>query len=384
MTARERYVSTVLFRNQDKPPFSPGGGRKSTIEAWRRQGLPNDVSDYNAYVRDLLGIKIDKTQTPVSHGVDFRMIPQFEERVLEHHLPKPGDSGPGTLIVQDWKGNICEISDEYDVSYLRSAIDFVTRKWIRCPVETREDWESMKQRYDAEDPQRFPADFEERCRKLKDRDYVSTLCLAGPFWQLREWLGFENLCMLFVDDPEFVQEMIGFWEEFVARLLERIFECYVPDAVTINEDMAYKCKPMIGPDMTREFLLKTWKLWGDMARSAGVPVYEIDSDGYVGDLIPVWIEAGFNLNSPQEAAAGNDLVAYLGQFGTSMAYAGGVDKRAMAAGGDVIKAEIERLIPAIRAGGYIPSCDHGIPADVSWPNFVEYCRLLAKATGWLS
>jgi hypothetical protein len=37
----------------------------------------------------------------------------------------------------------------------------------------------------------------------------------------------------------------------------------------------------------------------------------------------------------------------------------------------------------IDAGGYIPGCDHGVPSDVTWPDFVEYCRLLAGATGWL-
>ena len=383
MTPRERYISTILFKNNDKPPFSPGGGRKSTIEAWRRQGLPGEVHDYHQYVRDLLGIPTEQTQRPIYHGVDFRMIPQFEERVKEHHPAMPSETGPGTLIVQDWKGNICEISDEYDVSYLRNAIDFVTRKWIKCPVETREDWESMRKRYIVEDPQRFPADFAERGKQLKDRDYVAGLSFSGPFWQLREWLGFENLCMLFLDDPDFVRDMVSFWEEFIAQVLERIFETFVPDVITINEDMAYKVKPMIGPDMSREFLLPSWKRWGDLAKKAGVPVYEIDSDGFVGDLIPVWIEAGFNMNSPQEVAAGNDIVAYHGLYGSKMAYAGGVDKRAMATGGDVLRREIERLEPVIRAGGFIPSCDHGIPADVSWPNFVEYCRLLAKATGWI-
>lgn len=28
-------------------------------------------------------------------------------------------------------------------------------------------------------------------------------------------------------------------------------------------------------------------------------------------------------------------------------------------------------------------CDHGVPPDISWPNFVEYSRLLAELTGWL-
>ena len=38
---------------------------------------------------------------------------------------------------------------------------------------------------------------------------------------------------------------------------------------------------------------------------------------------------------------------------------------------------------AVCDGGYIPGCDHGIPHDVSWNNFVGYCRHMAELTGWL-
>jgi uroporphyrinogen decarboxylase len=375
MTPREQYIATLLFEKPDRVYFDPGYGRKSTRERWYQEGLPADVTDYVGYARQLLGIEPVPTSLVVQPGVDFRMIPHFEEKVLERK--------PGTQVVQDWKGNICEISDEFDVSYLREAIDFVTRNWIKCPVESRADWEQMKRRYVVDDPKRFPADFADRARRLRDRTYPAGIVFPGPFWQLREWLGFENLCMLLVDDPGFAQEMIDFWERFVVQVLERTLDQYVPDFVMIQEDMAYKEKPMIGPDMSRQVLLPTWRRWGKLIRGAGVPIYEVDSDGYAGSLIPVWIEAGFNCNSPQEVAAGNDLPAYRQQYGTQMAYRGGVDKRAMAKGGAALKAEIDRLTPVIKAGGFIPSCDHGIPHDVSWPNFLEYCRLLAEATGWL-
>jgi len=45
-------------------------------------------------------------------------------------------------------------------------------------------------------------------------------------------------------------------------------------------------------------------------------------------------------------------------------------------------AEMARLAPLAKDGGYIPSCDHGVPPDVSWPAFIEYGKLLAKITGW--
>jgi len=33
-------------------------------------------------------------------------------------------------------------------------------------------------------------------------------------------------------------------------------------------------------------------------------------------------------------------------------------------------------------GGFIAGIDHGIPPDISWPNMVEFVRLLAQLTGW--
>lgn len=376
MNERERYIATLTFAKPDRVPFVPGDGRESTLAAWRGQGLPAEVDDYHAYVRQLIGLPDDAVAAGprTEIGVDFRMIPQFDEAILEERAD--------TRIVRDWKGNVCEIARRYDVRYLREPIDFVTRRWLKCPVADRADWDDMKRRYAIDAAGRFAADFNERAARLDSRTYPSGLVISGPFWQLREWLGFEGLCMLLLDDAAFAQEMIDFWEEFVAGVLERIFQCYVPDYVTIAEDMAYKVKPMIGPEMCHRFLLKCWRRWHALCRRAGVPIYEIDSDGHVGQLIPVWIEAHVNSTSPLEAAAGNDLPAYRRTFGTAMAYRGGIDKRAMAQGGQAIRDEIDRLRPAIEAGGYIPSCDHGVPADVSWPNFVAYCRLLAEATGW--
>ena len=66
-----------------------------------------------------------------------------------------------------------------------------------------------------------------------------------------------------------------------------------------------------------------------------------------------------------------------------MAFRGGVDKRAIAKGGAAIEGEIARIRPVIASGGYIPGCDHGVPSDVSWPDFVRYVGLLARATGWI-
>jgi hypothetical protein len=376
MTERERYLETILFGKPDKVPLEPGYPRVSTLVAWRTQGLPED-RNYLQVVREILGIpEPPPTKTHVWPGVSFEMIPIFEQKVLEHK--------DGHYIVQDWMGAITEISDQYDLTYLRSTCDFVTRKWHKFPVENRRDWEIMKERYDATSPERYPGNFKERCALLKDRDYVSYISFNGPFWQLREWCGMEGLCYLMADDPKLVDEMCVFWAEFVSAVMAPLLEKVELDFVQINEDMAYKAHSMISPAMMRRFVLPSYKRWVGEIKTSGCPIVSVDSDGFIGELIPLWIEAGINCNDPVEVAAGNDIVAFRKEFGRNMAYTGGIDKRAMAKGGQALHDEIMRVVPPLlKEGGFIPSCDHGVPPDISWQNYIEHTRLLAQLTGWL-
>lgn len=374
MTPRERYIETLTFGSPDRIPFMPGHARKSTLARWHREGLPEGQNP-TAYAAQQLGFELPPGAEPRGLDVDFRLRPIFEEKVLEHR--------DGHYVVQDWKGNICEIADNFDVSYLRNATDFVTRRWIKCPVETRADWEAMKPRYDLDAPGRFPEGFAQRWAGLRERDWPLNIGVSGPFWQLREWCGFEGLCMLMIDDPEFVDEMAGFWMRFVSGMLERILPHVVPDTFFISEDMAYKAKSMISMDMARRFCMPSWVEWTQQVKAAGCPLVDIDSDGFIGELIPLWIEAGVNVCDPIEVAAHCDIVAFRRQFGRRMAYRQGIDKRCMAAGGQTLKDEMQRIAPVVRDGGYLPGCDHGVPSDIAWPDFMDYCQQLAKLTGWL-
>jgi len=302
------------------------------------------------------------------------MIPNFEEKVLEHK--------DGHYIVQDWMGAITEISDTFDYTYIRSAKDFVTRKWHRFPVQERRDWEEkIKWRYDPRQTGRFPVDFAGITQRINQRETVYQLTIPGPFWQMREWCGLEGLCMLMHDDANFVEEMARTWQDFVLQVLEPILARVQPDMVMVNEDMAYKLHSMISLRMVNRFLRPAWEAWAGALRDNGCPVIAIDSDGYIGELLPVWIEAGFNCNFPVEVAAENDIAAYRRAYGRKMAYLGGIDKRAIAAGGETMQKELLRVIPPLlKEGGFIPGCDHGVPPDISWENFVEYAKTLAEMT----
>lgn len=381
MTERERFRATLLFDRPDRPPLdpggpSPGGPRESTLSTWHTQGLPTGA-DWYTYLMQVLGITYTPPGPRVSLGVSFTMLPTFEEKVLERR--------DRHIIAQDSMGAIVEMSDAYDFSYLRTPKDFVSRRWLRFPVQSRQDWEEkIKWRYDPRHPARFPADFAARCRALRDRDYVLRVNFRGPFWQLRDWCGMEGLCLLMMDDPDFVQEMIDFYADFILRTLSPLLAQVELDYVQVAEDMAYKLHSMISPAMTRRFLLPSWKRWIAAIKASGCPIVCMHCDGYMAELLPLWIEAGFNCCYPVEVAAGNDVTTFRRKYGWQMAYIGGIDKRALAAGGDTLRAEVLRVVPPLlKDGGFIPACDHAVPPDVSWPNFVAYTRLLAQLTGWL-
>jgi uroporphyrinogen-III decarboxylase len=52
---------------------------------------------------------------------------------------------------------------------------------------------------------------------------------------------------------------------------------------------------------------------------------------------------------------------------------GGIDKRVLAGSKEGIEKELLRILPVMRErGGYIPTCDHGVPEEVSYENYLYY------------
>ena len=50
---------------------------------------------------------------------------------------------------------------------------------------------------------------------------------------------------------------------------------------------------------------------------------------------------------------------------------GGIDKRVLAGGKEVIEEFLGRIMPyMVKRGGFIPTCDHGVPHNVSYENYM--------------
>ncbi len=358
MTDRDRYIQTIKFGNPDRIPYRFGNPRESTLSAWYYQGLKKEVPLYEA-------VDLDDWR---SMKIDFQPIPRFEERTLEEYDDK-----------RIW---IDEMGAKRIDHKNPVTPGFVTRSWLDFPVKTRDDFKKMIKRFNSQSPERFGEDLNKYIKQNTERDHVIRLTLHGPFWKVRDWVGFENLCMLCVTEPEFVREMMDFVIEFTIEVLEGKIDQLAIDQIFINEDMAYKTASMISPDMVKNLMVPGYKRLMNFLKCKNVATVVIDCDGHISELIPVWIDVGFDATWPVEIAANNDPVAYRKKFGKDIAFMGTIDKRELRFGFDEVKKEIMSKVPyLIEEGGYIPGVDHGIPPDVPVRNYlymVELIRAIAE------
>jgi uroporphyrinogen-III decarboxylase len=78
--------------------------------------------------------------------------------------------------------------------------------------------------------------------------------------------------------------------------------------------------------------------------------------------------------SPFEVAAGNDVVEIARKY-PELVILGGIDKRVLAAGREAIDEHLKHIMPSmVKRGGYIPTCDHGVPDNVSYDSYMHYRR----------
>jgi uroporphyrinogen decarboxylase len=188
----------------------------------------------------------------------------------------------------------------------------------------------------------------------------------------RMLMGEEALAYAFYDEPGMVHDMMETMTEFSIAVLARALREAPVTLVQLWEDMCYRGGPLVSPRMVREFMLPRYRRICDAVRAAGVDIIFLDSDGDLGELIPLWLEAGINGLFPFERAAGNDIVELRRRYGRNLLMSGGIDKRALPRGRAAIDAELDRIIPVALDGGYVPTLDHGIPPDVPWEAFRYY------------
>ena len=381
MTDKERFHATMAFQPCDRPPYWEQGFWGGAVARWyeegmvRKHGVVGDPA-YGDTVRgpatpigpdarvchDVAeGAGLDKPSLKIP--VELYLCPAFEEEVLEEE----GE----TLVVRDEMGI---------VKRTPKARDSVPH-FLSWPVSDLEAFEQIAaERLDPDTVGRFPADWEDQVRELNAYDGVVALggYPCGFFGAPRYLMGEVALLMGFLERPDLVKRIVDHLADLWAAIYDRVLSEVKADCIHIWEDMSFRNGPLISPALFESFLVPAYQKVTDVARSHGVDIVLVDTDGDCRSLTPLFMEGGVTGLYPFEVQSDMDVRQIRGAF-PKLQILGGVDKREIAGGPERIDAELGRRIPGmVSGGGYIPMADHQVPPDVSWENYCYYRRRVAE------
>jgi uroporphyrinogen decarboxylase len=266
--------------------------------------------------------------------------------------------------------------------YLHDSDRSSIPRFIEFPVKTPDDWAGLKEHYRLNDPVRAARDQDiAEARQARDAGQCISMSFTGFYGQLRHWMGMENLSFAFYDHPDMLHDMIAHWAELCARQIEQLPEDIPLDQVNWWEDMASKNGPLVSPKVFREFLQPGYRRVMGAAKARGCALGQVDCDGNPHDIVANWLEEGVNIMFPIEVGAGADPAAWRDEFGRAVLLRGGINKRAIAEGGQATDAELDRMRPLLEQGGCIPHLDHLVPPDISFDNYREYLDKKRKLIG---
>ncbi len=374
MNTRERFMAIMNFEEPDRHLVWEFGYWGGTVRRWYQEGLPlvhglrDGIADGTGLFNESAGVPLNRDTALDVHDY-FKMdpylvrvplnigaYPQFEVKTIEDH--------GNWYIWQEWDGCLRK--------ELKNRTSLPTI--VGGPVKDRESWEKYKaERLRPSLEGRLPDNWSQLVSEYKKRDYPLGLGQThGFFGTPRYLMGVEELLTKYYDDPEMMKDINNHLADFWIALFDGVLKEVDVDTVFIWEDMCYKGGPLISPAMFREFILPGYKKLTDFLKDYGVTLVQVDSDGDIWKLIPLWIEGGVTVLYPFEVAAGMDVVEVRKAF-PKLAIAGGIDKRALVQGREAIDRELERRVPfMLEHGGFIPNVDHMVSMDVSFENFKYY------------
>jgi uroporphyrinogen decarboxylase len=359
MNARDRFLACMDYKPVDRTPFWSWGGWPETVERWTKEGYDR--------ARGIPEEALTDPRISVHHW--FFPNPAFEHKVISEDAEHVVYINHEGILMKEMRNNPYSSMPQF----------------LKFPVENRADFRRFwKERMQPDLARRIGPNWQEELRKMRARPVPFIIISdrwGGFFGPLRNLLGVENLCMMFHDDPAFVEEMMEANADFIIAIMSQVLDVIDIDAFSFWEDMAYNHAPLISPDMVRRHMLPRYRRVTEYLRGRGVPHVGLDSDGQIHPLIPVWMDAGLDFLYPFEVQCGMDVLDVRRRYGRTLRIWGGVDKRALARGPAAIDAELARLKPLIAEGGYIPHIDHTCPPDISFPNYCYHLKRLAMVCG---
>ena len=375
LTSRQRANITLSFgKPADKGPvmetFYPWS---LTVDAWRQQGLPGELADMyeDKKEKEQADMFLDCTRT-----ADFNKFEKYFgfDSVKRIFFNLPFTRSDAELLEETEEYKTVRDKDCWVRKYYKDR-DMV--KDIMPAISCQSDWDLLKE-IAVKNLELYYGDENiglKYGRYSGDADSSVRLAIPGFFWSPRDLLGIEEHMMSFYDKPELIHEINDFILDVYLDRLSAVLDMVSVDLLYIMEDLSGKNGPMLAPAHFDEFVGAYYRKLVPFVKSHGVKHVFVDTDGDFWSLIPNLLDSGIEGFLPMDVNAGMDIVKLREKFPQTKLI-GGFNKLVLAHGKEAIDREIERILPVIRQGGYIPGNDHQVPPAVPMKNYIYYVEKL--------
>ena len=375
MTPRQRFAAVMTYQSFDRVPLYYFGTWPETKTRWLQEGFSAAFACGNGSGGPQLP-EMDQ---------DWESSPDGQGSIWDNQ----GLLDPGPLSDAPWQ-TLEETPTDRTVRSPLGGISVHSKTGSSIPHQlepdlqaTRSDWNRFKNFLDPDDPRRWRQGWQARAADLRARSRVTCFLGGSLYGWLRNWMGVEQISYLMYDDPELLDEMVRYITDYFLAIGKKVLAQADFDFTYIFEDCCGRSGPLLPPEIYRKIFAPHYRRLLDRYRELGVPFSLIDSDGDVKELLPLWLESGFDMVFPIEVGVWQaDPVALRLQFGMPLRMIGGVDKHVIPQGQQAIRQALEPLRPLVAEGGFIPMPDHRIPPDCSLEQFRLYLQIFKETFGF--
>jgi len=357
LTGRERFKRQMNFQPVDRSFNMEFGYWQENYDQWDIF-IENKIT-WEAEANEFFAF--DKIATV---WCNTWMDPAFEYEEIERRGNK--------ILIQNEDGNIGEVPADSS-----SSIPHFTGS----AIETPEDWAKVKaERFNLNSPSR-KIDVDAILKEHpNDRDYPLGIDCGSMIGKIRDMLTFEGVCYAWADYPEMLEDMVETCCQLVENILDQLLGKVEFDFASGWEDICFNYGPILPPSFFNEVVAPRYKRISKRLKKHGIDLWFTDCDGDVRPILQMFLDSGINCMFPYEVNScvfpGDLLDRY-----PNLRIMGGVDKMKLIEGKEAIKEYLERLVPYVKRGGFIPFCDHRCPPDVTPENYMYYLDLKEELFG---
>ena len=361
MTPRECFWKVVNHEEPDRIPIFWGGTNSSIVP-----------SHYDALCKEL---GITNFKKPVGDFGTINLHPKLRERLHSDVelliLGAPRRKRLENGLIEDgmWGFRMKEVGGYRtfpdDIAPLRHAKNIED-------IEAHPIWP------DPDDPAYYENQ-KDRATKLFDTDKIilGEASYAGsPFFIYPWFRGVDQWMMDPYTNPDFyrylAQKIVDLSAVILERWLEQVGE-YL-DVLCFYDDIAMQTGPMVSLDHYRKWILPYEKQLVDVAKKMTKAKLSIHCCGSCYDLLPGFLEVGYEILNPVQTRAKNMEAWRLKRdYGDRLTFYGGVDIQRLLPFGteEDIRRGVKDLIKSLApGGGFLFATSHNIEPDTPPKNIV--------------